>query len=78
MPLYWIVRIINSNPQVFIQEANGGDIARLKASIAGFEGPYSEMHELGVEIAKRVPKKLIGKVLDQKEANALLKKIGQS
>lgn len=76
MPLFWIVHTINDKPSVFIQEGAGGDIARLKASIAGFAGPYSEMHELDAKTSKKVPKKMTGKVLDQKEANALLKKIG--
>lgn len=76
MPLYWIVHTLKENSEIFIQDANGGDIARLKASIAGFEGPYSEMHELDAKIAAKVPKKMIGRVLSQKEAEALLKKIG--
>jgi hypothetical protein len=78
MPLFWIVHIINNNPTVFIQEATGVEIARLKASIAGFnEGTFSEAHMLDAKRAKKVPKKMIGRVLDQDEANALLKRIGK-
>lgn len=77
MPLFWIVHTLKGNPEVFIQDADGGDIARLKASIAGFEGPYSDMHEPDAKIAAKIPKKMIGRVLDQKEAEVLLKKIGK-
>lgn len=77
MPLFWIVHIINNKPAVFIQESTGKEIARLKASIAGFnQGTFSEIHELDAKMAARVPKAMIGRVLDQDEANALLRKIG--
>lgn len=78
MPLFWIVHIIDNKPSVFIQEATGMEIARLKARIAGFtEGTFSAIHELDAKTAARVPKKLIGRVLDQDEANGLLRKIGK-
>jgi len=78
MALFWIVHILNDKPSVFIVEAEGMEIARLKASIAGFnEGMFSEIHELDAKTAKKIPKRLIGQVLDQHEANALLKKIGK-
>lgn len=77
MPLFWLVRTIKKKPSVFIVEAEGGEIALLKAGIAGFEGPRPEIHELDTKTARKIPKKLIGRVLDQFEANALLKKIGK-
>lgn len=78
MPLFWIVHMIEGKPAVFIQESTGKEIARLKASIAGFnKGVFSEMHELDAKTEKKVPKKMIGRVLGQDEANALLKKIGK-
>lgn len=76
MPLFWIVHTINNTPSVFIQEAEGGEIAILKASIAGFGGRPSEIHELDAKTAAKIPKKMIGRVLVQKEAEALLKKLG--
>lgn len=78
MPLFWLVRTINKKPSVFIVEAEGGEIALLKAGIAGFEGgPRPELLELDAKTARKIPKRLIGRVLDQFEANALLKKIGK-
>lgn len=78
MPLFWIVHTLDGKPAIFIQEATGMEIARLKARIAGFDkGAFSEIHELDAKIERRVPKKMIGRVLDQKEATALLKKIGK-
>lgn len=78
MPLFWLVHIVDEQPVVFIQESAGMETARLKAAIAGFnQGTFSEIHMLDAKTEKRVPKKLIGKVLDQSEANALLKKFGK-
>jgi hypothetical protein len=54
------------------------EIARLKAAIAGFDkGAFSEIHELDEKTERKVPKKMIGRALDQDEANALLKKFGK-
>jgi hypothetical protein len=77
MPLFWIAHTVDKKPSIFIVEAEGGEIAILKASIAGFSGPHSEIHELDAKTARKIPKKVIGRVLDQFEANALLKKIGK-
>jgi hypothetical protein len=49
--------------------------AQLKASTAGMEGKCTEIHELDAKMAKKVSKKLIGKPLNQKQANALIKKL---
>lgn len=77
MPLFWLVHANKGKPSVFIVEATGGEIAMLKASIAGFgNGRPSEIHELDAKTERKVPKKMIGRVLDQKEATELLKKIG--
>jgi hypothetical protein len=78
MPLFWIVHNVAGKPVVFIQESAGKEIARLKASIAGFrQGTFSQILELDEETGRRVPKKMIGRALDQDEANALLKRIAR-
>jgi hypothetical protein len=76
MPLFWIVQTIDGAPRVFIQEANAGIYARLKASIAGHQGEFAEMHQLDEKTAKTVPKKMIGRGLSQEEAQALLARMG--
>ncbi len=49
--------------------------ARLKSAIAGFDGNFVEAIELDDNRARRVPKKPIGRALDLKEANALIKRL---
>ena len=62
MALFWIVHEIERC--VFIQEAGALIFARLKASIAGFDvGVFVETHMLDAKTAKKVPKKMIGRVL---------------
>ena len=63
------------NLTLFIQPAEMKVYALLKASIAGAEGECTESYELNAKMARKVPKKLIGKPLDHKQANALLKKL---
>ena len=47
--------------------------ARIKASIAGFdEGTFVEAHALDAKTARKVPKKMIGRVLSPREVRALL------
>lgn len=77
MPLFWLVHSTDKGPSIFIVEAEGGEIAILKASIAGFGGRPSEIHELDAKTAKKIPAKMIGRMLDQKEAAALVEKIGK-
>jgi hypothetical protein len=78
MRLYWIVHIVDGKPLVFIQESAGKEIARLKASLAGFsQGRFSQILELDEKTGRKVPKKMIGRALDRDEANALLKRIGK-
>jgi hypothetical protein len=49
--------------------------AQLKGSMAVGGGTYQEGYELTATMARKVPKKLIGKPLNQKQANALVKKL---
>lgn len=70
--LYWIVHKVDGQPVVFIQEATGAELARLKASLAGFGGEFSEMHELPDAVARKVPKRMRGRPLTRSEAAGLL------
>ena len=46
-------------------------------TFAGIEGDFQEGHELDAKMAKKLPKKLIGKILSRAQAAALLKKVGK-
>ena len=56
MPLFWIVHDVDGVRRVFIQEASWPIYARLKASFAGLQGEFVEMHELHAKRARNVPK----------------------
>jgi hypothetical protein len=75
MPLFWIVHAIDGQRRVFLQEADAGIFARLKASIAGHPGKFAEMHQLDEKTAKKVPKKLIGRTLTQEEVSMVLDRL---
>jgi hypothetical protein len=48
----------------------------LKASIAGFDdGVFVEAHMLDAKTARKVPKKMIGRVLSPREVSALLDRL---
>ena len=60
---------------VFIQPAGHIIEARMRAMIANVPGEFQEGYELDDKTAKKVPKRMIGRVLSRKEATALLKKL---
>ena len=73
MALFWIVHEIDCKRCVFIQEAGALIFARLKASIAGFDdGVFVEAHMLDARTAKKVPKKMVGRMLLDCEVSTLL------
>jgi hypothetical protein len=73
MALFWIVHEVDGKRRIFIQEAGTLIFARLRASRAGFdEGTFVEAHKLDAEIAKKIPKTMIARVLSPSEVNALL------
>jgi hypothetical protein len=47
--------------------------ARLNTAIKGFGGAFVEAHALDAKTAKRIPKRMIGRTLD--EAGALLDRL---
>lgn len=73
MPLFWIVHETEAGKRVFIQEAGDLLMARLKASMAGFEGKFVEGYELEPKMA--VPEKMRGRPLTADEAARLLKRM---
>ena len=73
--LFWLVYGERADITLFIQPAEIIVYARIKAAIAGPMGEYQEGYELNATMARKVPKKLIGKPLNQKQANALVKKL---
>jgi hypothetical protein len=75
-PLFWIVHEAAGKRTVYVEEAYSGSAAMLKAAGNWQEGKVVEIHQLTDDIAKRVPKKMIGRALSQDEAQALLERIG--
>jgi hypothetical protein len=75
MPLFWIVSETEAGKTVFIQESGDLLMARLKASMAGLEGKFVEMHALTPSMARTIPKKMQGRPLSIEEAAGLLKKM---
>jgi hypothetical protein len=49
--------------------------ARIKASIAGFDGDFVEAHALDARTARKIPKKMIGRSPPLREANSLLDRL---
>lgn len=78
MPLFWIVHRVNGEPRVYIKEASAPLYARLAGSMDGILDPadFVEMHVLDEKTARKVPKKMQGRLLSQREAKSLLKKLG--
>lgn len=73
MPLFWMA--YTGEPRVFIADT-AGEIGMLKASMAGMKGRPVEIHMLDQKTERKIPKAMLGRALSQREAKALLKKIG--
>jgi hypothetical protein len=78
MPLFWIVHRVAGEPRVYITEASAEIYSRLAGAIAGILNPadFMEMHALEDKTARKVPKKMKGRLLSQGEAKALLERMG--
>ena len=74
--LFWLVFKNGREFSVIIQPAGGIIIARVRALLAGIEGEFKEGHALDAEMVRKVPKKMIGRVLSRKEAAALFEDVG--
>jgi len=75
MPLFWIVHEVGGERRVRIEEAGAEIFARLNAMIDGFGGAFVEAHPLDAKLAKKVPKRMIGRALAMSEASALLDRL---
>ena len=75
MPLFWIVHELDGKRRIFIVQAGAPITARIKASIAGFDGTFVEAHMLDERRARKVPKKMIGRELSDHEVRALLERL---
>jgi hypothetical protein len=72
VPFFWIVHQVGGARTVFIAEAGDIVTARLKASLAGHHGQFDGYHVLSDKLAEKIPKEMLGRVLTQAEAEALL------
>jgi len=61
---------------VFIQPAYELGMARIRALLAGSPEAFKEGFRLDAKMTKKVPKKMIGRLLTTQEGQALLKKFG--
>lgn len=78
MPHFWIVNRTGDDKCVFVQESGDLLVARLKASMAGFDGEFVEAHQLDPKMVKLIPKTAIGRVLSLQEADQVLKRLSKA
>lgn len=76
MPLFLVIHEIDGAERVFIGEGPAAVFANLAASMAGFEGTTVGVHAFEPKQARKIGKTMIGRMLSQQEAAALLKRIG--
>jgi len=75
MLLFRIVHQQDGERRVMICEAGALIFARIEAGKAKFGGTFVEAHELDPKMAKRIPRKAIGRTLTLDEAAALLDRL---
>jgi hypothetical protein len=69
--LFWIVREHGGERSVFLQAANAAIFAMMHSAIAGHEGGKPiEIHELDAKMTRKIPKRMIGRVLQLTEASS--------
>ena len=73
MALYWVAKTRDDgSTHYFLQEATTQLYASLRSALAGHDGKPTDVIQLDAKTARKVPKKMIGRVLTQDEAEALL------
>ena len=72
-PRYWILHKRDEGVELMVVRGHSLEHARLKAGLDGLEGYYVQGHQLDAKISKKMPEALIGQVLNQKKAAALLR-----
>jgi hypothetical protein len=76
-PLFWIALDTDGGRRIFLQRAMNSSSALVHASIGGMKGHVRDVQMLTETMARKVPKPMIGTALSQRQAEALLKKIGR-
>lgn len=71
--MFWLTYDTPRGTEVFIAEAGFLMMAKVKA---GMTGEFQEGHQLDINTAKKIPAKMVGRTLSQREAMSLLKRIG--
>jgi hypothetical protein len=75
--LFWVAKINDDGETTyFLQEASTQLYASIRSAIAGHVGKPTDIIELDAKSARKVPKRMVGRVLIQKEAEALLSRMG--
>jgi hypothetical protein len=73
--LFWIAHREGDEPHVMVAEGNALLFARLRALIAGLKGQYVEGHQLTPAMARKVPKRMVGRPLSKAEAAQLITRL---
>jgi len=73
--MFWLVYRRGGHLEVVIKSDRDLLFARMRLSLDGYEGEFVEGHVLDSKTANKVPKSLLGKTLNQKQATALLQKL---
>ena len=68
MALFWIVHKIDGQHCVRIQDGGALIFAQLNAMIDGFGGSFVEAQRLDLDIARKIPKRMIGRTLTMDDA----------
>jgi hypothetical protein len=79
MPLHWLVHEIDGKRVVYVQEAGALIFALLALRMAGepvTPDNLIEHHVLTSAIARKIPTKMRGRALSEREARTLIEKIG--
>lgn len=79
MPLYWLVHDIDGRRVIYVQEAGAEVYAQLALLRAGepiSQATRVEAHALTEAMARKVPAKMRGRALSEREARGLLGKLG--
>ena len=73
MALWWLIHKKRGAQYVFVVEAAGLILARMKGKLAGEVGTFVSGHELDEASAKRVPKAMQGRWMTMEELASLAK-----
>ena len=75
MALFWLVHDIDGERTVRIEDAGALIFARLQAAIGGLKGSFVEAHALDAKLAKKIPRRMVGRALTADEAAAVLDRL---